>query len=87
MATDAERMNVEGRLSRLEGGYDHLATKADVESVRTDLERVRAELKTDIAHDYFYGDAHLKFTLITSMTGLIIVAVGILLAAMRFWLA
>ena len=72
MATDAERMNVEGRLSRLEGGYDHLATKADVE-------RLRAELKTDIAN--------LKFTLITSMTGLIIVAVGILLAAMRFWLA
>ena len=72
MATDAERMNVEGRLSRLEGGYDHLPTKADVE-------RLRAELKTDIAN--------LKFTLITSMTGLIIVAVGILLAAMRFWLA
>ncbi len=43
------------RLSRLEGAYEHLATKADVESVRADverlradLERVRAELKADV---------------------------------------
>ena len=33
------------RLSRLEGAYEHLATKADVERVRTDVERVRSELK------------------------------------------
>ncbi len=36
------------RLSRLEGAYEHLATKADVERVRADLERVRADLKTDM---------------------------------------
>ena len=32
---------IEERVSRLEGGYEHLATKAD-------LERVRAELKAEI---------------------------------------
>ncbi len=42
----------EERLSRLEGAYEHVATKADligeVGSVRTELANLRAELKTDI---------------------------------------
>lgn len=33
------------RLSRLEGAYENLATKADVERVRTDVERVRADVE------------------------------------------
>jgi hypothetical protein len=33
------------RLSRLEGAYEHLATKADVERVRTDVEGVRTEVE------------------------------------------
>ena len=37
------------RLARVEGAYQHLATKADVERLRADLsqdiERVRSELK------------------------------------------
>ena len=33
------------RLSRLEGAYEHLATKADVERVRTDVERVRTDVE------------------------------------------
>ena len=37
------------RLARLEGAYEHLATKADVERLRADLsqdiERVRSELR------------------------------------------
>ena len=33
------------RLSRLEGAYEHLATKAVVERVRTDVERVRTEVE------------------------------------------
>ncbi len=39
------------RLSRLEGAYEHLATKADVERVRTDVERVRTDVervRTDV---------------------------------------
>ena len=35
-------------MSRLEGGYEHLATKADVESVRVDLERLRADMTAEI---------------------------------------
>ena len=45
------------RVSRLEGGYDHLATKADVERLRADMERNRGEdraemqrLRADFSH-------------------------------------
>ena len=33
------------RLSRLEGAYEHLATKATVERVRTDVERLRTDVE------------------------------------------
>ena len=53
----AEMLNMEKRLSRLEGEvkatYVHLATKADVESVRSELKSeiigAKAELQGDIA--------------------------------------
>ena len=49
MAT-AEQMNPLGeRVSRIEGGYEHLATKADLARVETDLSQMKAELKADIA--------------------------------------
>ena len=38
----------EERLARLEEGYTHLATKADLESVRSELIDTRGELKADI---------------------------------------
>ncbi len=41
---------IEERVSRLEGGSEHLATKADMESVKVDLQHVRAELKEDIGN-------------------------------------
>ena len=34
------------RIARLEGAYEHLATKVDVEGVRTDVERVRTEVES-----------------------------------------
>ena len=40
---------VEERLSRLEGVYDHLASKADVAGVKTQIADLRTELKGDIA--------------------------------------
>ena len=40
---------LEERTSRLEGGYDHLATKADVERVRVDVERVRVDMERNRA--------------------------------------
>ncbi len=40
---------VEERLSRLEGVYEHLASKADVARVETQVANLRTELKGDIA--------------------------------------
>ena len=40
---------VEARLSRLEGVYDHLSSKADVAKVETQIADLRTELKGDIA--------------------------------------
>jgi hypothetical protein len=39
---------VEERLSRLEGVYEHLATKADVEALRGDFEKSIEILRVDI---------------------------------------
>ena len=41
---------VEERLSRLEGVYDHLSSKADVAKVETQIAKLRGELKGDIAN-------------------------------------
>ena len=46
---------IEQRLSRLEGVYDHLATKADLAEVKTDMSHLAskadlAEVKTDMTH-------------------------------------
>ena len=40
MATESER------IARIEGAYEHLATKADVETVKTAVHEVRAEIQT-----------------------------------------
>ena len=36
---------LEERVSRLEGGYEHLATKADMERLRTEMERINANIE------------------------------------------
>ena len=45
-------MSTEERLARLEGGYDHVATKAGLENIRGELkagiEATRGELKAEI---------------------------------------
>ena len=38
---------LEERVSRLEAGYEHLATKADVESLRADLHKALAAVQAD----------------------------------------
>ena len=35
----------EERLSRIEGGYEHLATKADIAEVKTEIAETKAEFK------------------------------------------
>ena len=42
MATAEQTTSLGERVSRIEGGYEHLATKAD-------LEQMRAEIKADMA--------------------------------------
>ena len=44
--TERNRSQAE-RLSRLEGGYEHLATKADIERVLVAVERNRAEAQIE----------------------------------------
>ena len=41
--TDERNRSLEERVSRLEGGCEHLATKADIERVLVAVERVRTE--------------------------------------------
>ena len=40
--------NIEERVSRLEGEYGHLATKADVESLRGDVRTEIADLRGEL---------------------------------------
>ena len=42
MATETER------IARIEGAYEHLATKADVETVKAEIQSVRSDLSADI---------------------------------------
>ena len=58
--------SIEERVSRIEGGYEHLATKADVAEIRGEL----------IA---------LEGRLMMKLGSLIVVATGIIVAAMRLW--
>ena len=60
---------IEERLSRLEGAYDHLATKADIA-------RIEGELKADIAE--LKGSFK---TLIVAMTA----GLALLNILLRFW--
>ena len=41
-------VSTEERLAHLEGAYDHLATKADVERVQANLERLRGDVERAI---------------------------------------
>ena len=40
--------STEERLARLEGAYEHLATKADVERVQANMERLRGDVERAI---------------------------------------
>ena len=41
-------VSTEERLAHLEGAYEHLATKADVERVQANLERLRGDVQRAI---------------------------------------
>ena len=44
---DTRNRSLEERVSRLEGGFEHLATKADIERVIAVIQGVRTESRTD----------------------------------------
>ena len=66
----------EERLSRLEGVYDHLASKADVAEVRTEMADVKADVagvKAEMAHLATKADLALQETrLIKWMIGTVV---------------
>ena len=49
MATVEQTTSLGERVSRIEGGYEHLATKTDLARVETRLAQAKAELKAEIA--------------------------------------
>jgi hypothetical protein len=61
------------RVSRLEGSYKHLATKADIAEVKSDIARVAAKID------------NLESRLLIRLGGLILVASGLVVAILRFW--
>ena len=85
---------VEERLSRLEGVYDHLASKADVAKVETQIADLRTELKGDIAkvetqivglraEMYRINAGSVKW-LVSFMAGFMVVGLGGFTAIYRF---
>ena len=48
MATE-QTLNHKGRISALEAGYQHLATKADLVSLRLEFEKSANELKSELS--------------------------------------
>lgn len=66
----------EERLSRLEGAYDHLATKADIANVETQISGLRAEMHRINAANIKWGASF--------MAGALVVGLGAVTAIVRF---
>ena len=85
---------VEERLSRLEGVYDHLSSKADVAKVETQIADLRTELKGDIgkvemqivglrAEMYSINAGTVKW-LLSFMAACMVVGLGAMTAIVQF---
>ena len=59
------------RVARLEGAYEHLATKSDVAMTRADIERLRSTLLAAVG-----GAAGVLLTALAIATAIIIRAIG-----------
>ena len=68
--------SIEERVSRLEGGAEHLATKADVAEVKGEIAATKAEVKGEIAslRSWIAGGL--------AVLGIVLVAFNV---ALRFW--
>ena len=79
---------IEERVSRLEGGYEHLATKADLERVRADLMGEIGNLRSDTTADIGSVRAEIKESRISTilwLTGIMIALLGAVVALLKAW--
>ena len=67
---------IEERLARLEGVYDHLASKADLAELRTDLKDDMARLQAEMAE--LKGSVKILVVVMTS-------GLALLNIVLRFW--
>ena len=67
---------VEQRVSKLEGAYEHLATKADLSDLKTELKVGLTNLKADLRGDLI--------KLIMGLAGLLILSMGVMTTIIRF---
>ena len=65
---------LEERVSRLEGGYEHLATKADVAELRGDIARVESRLESRLEAEIGKLESRLLRWMIAMVLTSIIVA-------------
>ena len=65
--------NVESRLGRIEGAYEHVATKADIERLDGKIDRLGAKLEAKI--DGLQNRLLIQFTGIA--TGTVVATVGL----------
>ena len=68
---------LEERVSRLEGGYEHLATKADVAELRGDISRVESRLESRIEAEIGKLESRLLRWMIGMVLTSIIVATSV----------
>lgn len=64
--------STEERVSRIEGAYEHLATKADVIAVKANVQELRSEIRA------------MEARLLLRLGGLLIASVGATAAILRF---
>ena len=84
MTTSVEdRIVLEDRVSRLEGAYEHLATKADLGELKAEFKADLGELKAEFKDDM----GKLQVSLIKWMVGLVLGGMvgitGLVIAVMR----
>lgn len=85
-ATDRTTDDLRERVSRLEGGYEHLATKADIAKLEGRMEARFAEMDARFAQVVAQMDARfaqMETKLLLKFGGLVIATVGVAVAVLR----
>ena len=71
---------IEERLARLEGVYEHLASKADLAELRADLKDDIARVESDLKADFAELKGSVKILVVVMTSGL-----ALLNIVLRFW--